>query len=223
MGGQTANDFTRPVELKCILDPASTMKRMIPLAVIFGFAVAILVALVLGLAFPSVGAVSAIGALVAWIGSATLMYSMKRAQLTHTYSEKQRLTLTPQGLRKVDGTIAIEMPWSGISRIEVRNSALASGRSVVGGGALGGAANGAIAAANTKIAAGIVGQATITPLQGASRKMLQAHDRSGGSNLRKGQPHQSPNGLIFPAEFEDNWTAGAVGAWLRHYRPDLHI
>lgn len=215
--------FTVPVELKCIIDPSKTMRRMIPMAVIFGFAIAILVALVLGLAFPTVGAISAIGAIIAWVASAMLMYTMKKAQLARIYGQQQRLTLTPLGMRKVDGTVVIDMPWGGISRIEVRNSALPGGHGVAGGGLAGGLANGAIATANTNIAAGIVGQATLTPMPGASRKMLQAHDRSSGANLRKGQPHQTPNGLIFPAEFEADWTTGTVGAWLRRYRPDLQL
>ena len=57
----------------------------------------------------------------------------------------------------------------------------------------------------------------------SSRKRLKVHDRLSGSNLRRGEPHTSPNCLIFPAEFEQNWQRGTVGAWLRHYRPDLQI
>jgi hypothetical protein len=30
-------------------------------------------------------------------------------------------------------------------------------------------------------------------------------------------------GIIFPHEFEEQWTTGLIGDWLRHYRPDLEL
>jgi hypothetical protein len=30
-------------------------------------------------------------------------------------------------------------------------------------------------------------------------------------------------GVIFPHEFDEQWTTGPIGDWLRHYRPDLEL
>lgn len=147
-----------------------------------------------------------------------------KTRLTRTYGEQQRLWLTPQGLRRTDGHIMTDMPWSGIDRIEVRNSSIQGHQvTMTDAPAVGMGTNAALNQAYTKIAAGIVGRATITPVPGASRAMLKRHDQTQGgrSKLRKGQPYDAPQGLIFPGEFEEDWAHGIVGAWLLHYRPDI--
>ena len=113
----------------------------------------------------------------------------------------------------------------GILRLEERNSALSTRKAGVIAGPAGMVANAGIAASQRKIAVGIVGHAVITPLPDARRAELRAHDRLNGglSNLAGGQPFSSDSGLVFPAEFEENWSQGTIGAWLRHYRPDLGL
>lgn len=199
---------------------------MIPL-LIFTFVFAgLVVAVIVGLMVPDVAAVSMIAGVIGGAVVASTMYLRIRNRLTRTYSDLQRLRLTPRGMQRADGTIVTDMPWATITRIEVRNSSL-PGRnaSVVRSGVAGAAANGAIDAAHTKVAAGIVGRATVSPLPGANRAQLKVHDRvSGGqSDLRGGRPHVAEQGLIFPGEFEDDWMHGTVGAWLRHYRPDVQL
>lgn len=117
------------------------------------------------------------------------------------------------------------MPWASILRLEERNSALSTRKAGAIAGPAGMVANAGIAASQRKIAVGIVGHAVITPLPDARRAELRAHDRLNGglSNLAGGQPFSSDSGLVFPAEFEENWSQGTIGAWLRHYRPDLGL
>ncbi|WP_420039584.1 hypothetical protein [Gordonia sp. MP11Mi] len=220
-------DFTTPVELRCILQPTSEMRRMIPLLVFTFLFAALVIAVIVGIIVPDVAAVSFVAGLVGGAVVAGSMYMRLKVRLTRTFGELQRLRLMPHGMQRTDGTIAIDMPWATVSRIEVRNSALPSSRraNLARAGAAGGVANGVLAAAQTKVAAGIVGRATLTPLPGASRARLKAHDRvSGGrAHLRRGQSHTTEQGLIFPGEFEAGWVHGTVGAWLRHYRPDLQL
>lgn len=215
--------FTKPIELKCILEPGQEMKRILPLAIFTFFFYGLVVAVIAGIVTGSGVAGYALGAVGGAIITA-LMYARTKARITRTYGEQQRLVVGPSGLTRYDGTISIEMPLSAITRFEVRNSALSSGGVNVGTtGVAGIAANAAISASSHKVAAGIVGRATLTPLAGANRAQLRAHDRNSGwqSHLTKGQSYVAEQALIFPAEFEDNWSNGTVGAWIRHYRPDL--
>lgn len=218
------HDFTRPVELNCVLDADATMPRLIPVLVVQAFAIWLLVALLIGVMFPEVAAVSLVGGIIVAASVCIPRYLSKRDELRHTYGRLQRLVLHPGGLHKVDGTLAVDMAWSSLQGFRHRNSALPSARNpVLAGNPMAPAAAAASRQAYTVMGWGIVGPGTLTPLAGASRKRLKVHDRLSGSNLRRGEPHTSPNCLIFPAEFEQNWQRGTVGAWLRHYRPDLQI
>ena len=67
----------------------------------------------------------------------------------------------------------------------------------------------------------IVGRGRVSPVPGAPRGVLRGHDRMTGSNLRKGESTVRDTAVIFPAEYEDNWSQGVVGTWVRAYRPDL--
>lgn len=215
--------FDRTLELRCTLDADRAMPRMVPQLLVLGFAVFLLTALPLGLMVPDVAAVSLVGGIVVAAIVCTAKFVTTRNRLRHTYGQVQRLVLHPGGMRKVDASVVVDMPWSGLHRFEHRNSALPASRGVRGANPMAGAANAALAHAHTVLAWGIVGHGTVSPAPGASRRVLKVHDRLGNSNLRHGQPHSSPNCLVFPGEFEQDWTGGEIGAWLRHHRPDLAL
>ncbi|EGD55905.1 hypothetical protein [Gordonia neofelifaecis] len=221
-----AGDFTTPVELRCVLQPDTEIRRAVPLLIFTFLFAALVVAVVIGVAAPDAPAVGIVCGLVAGAAASGAMYARMKSRLTRTYGQLQRLLLTPRGLQRTDGTVVNDMPWATMTRIEVRNSALPGRRAnVLRSGVAGAGANVAIGAAHTKIAAGIVGRSTLTPLPGANRTQLKVHDQTAGgrSNLSGGQPFVAEQGLIFPGEFETDWTRGVVGAWLRHYRPDLQL
>lgn len=213
--------FDKPAELRCILDPAQVIKRGIPLLILAGAVSWLVVAVALGLMFPTVAAVSFLGGLVASVTVPYLMYTRKRAQLADQYGQRTRLILSPNGLQRLDNAIAIEIPWSAVDRVELRKSALPSGAIRFIGGPLNTLANAAANTANAVSAAGIVGAGTLSPLPAASPAILKAHDRNAGSNLRKGQPFHANQAVIFPSEFEEDWVNGTIGSWLRYYRPDI--
>ncbi|MEZ5211152.1 hypothetical protein [Gordonia sp. (in: high G+C Gram-positive bacteria)] len=199
---------------------------MIPTVIFTTLFVGLVVAVIVGLMAPNTPAIWLTAAIVVGLATGGLMYGRIHARLARTYGDRQRLTVSPYGLIRTDGTIRTDMPWAGMNRIEVRNSALPGRRANVRqAGAAGVGANAVLDVARTKIAAGIVGRATISPLPGANRAQLKVHDRlSGGrSNLRGGGSHLAEQGLIFPGEFEENWAQGVVGAYLRHYRPDIRF
>jgi hypothetical protein len=218
-------DFSQPVELSCVRDPDKMMARTIPTLAVLAFAIWLLTALPLGLMFPHTGAISLIGGIVAAAAVCTVVYVRKRADLRHTYGQLQRLVVHPAGLRRFDDSIVIDMPWTAIRGFQYRNSGLPPARNAImsAGNPMAPAAAAALRRAHTVMAWGIVGHGTVAPLPGASKRTLKVHDRLGNSNLRGGQPHSSPNCLVFPEEFEENWSTGVVGAWLRHYRPDLSL
>lgn len=199
------------------------MRRFLPMAIAMAFAVWLLVALILGLMFPKTGAISFIGGTIAGVGVATLVFVKKRAQLRRQYGQQQRLILHTGGLRKFDHATVIDMPWTGITHLQTVNSSLPPGGRVHGAGLMQAAANAAVTAAHTAIATGIVGAGTITPLADAPNKVLAVMDRTYQSNLRSGQPHQTGSAVIFPREFDHDWVNGTIGAWLCHYRPDIHL
>ncbi|OKH72770.1 hypothetical protein EB73_08475 [Mycobacterium sp. SWH-M3] len=215
-------DYSRPVELTCALNADKTVTRLIPVLLVQAFAIWLLVALALGLMFPHVAAVSLVGGIIVAAAVCVPRYFRKRDELRRTYGQLQRLILHPGGLRKSDDSVVIDMPWAQITRFEYRNSALPPMRNpTLAGNAMRPAASAALRHAHTVMGWGIVGYGLVTPLPGASARKLKFLDELGRSNLLNGQPHQSPDCLIFPAEFEPNWPSGVVGAWLRHYRPDL--
>lgn len=219
-----APDFTRPVELTCVLNADTAMPRLIPALLVQAFAIWLLVALPLGVMFPHVAAVSLFGGIAVAAAVCIPRYLRKRDELRHTYGVQQRLVLHPGGLHKVDGTVAVDMAWASLSGFQYRNSALPSARNpILTGNAMAPAAAAAKRRAHTVMGWGIVGPGTISPLPGASPRRLKVHDRLGKSNLRHGVAHTSPQCLIFPAEFEQDWQHGTIAAWLQHYRPDLQI
>jgi hypothetical protein len=219
-------DFTDPIELRCAINADTTVTRLIPVLLVQAFAIFLLAALPLGLMFPHQGAISLVGGVAVAAAFCVPKYFRKRDELRRTYGAVQRLILHPGGLRKYDETIVIEMPWTQIDRFEYRNSSLPpTRRPVISGNPMVPAASAALRGAHTVMGWGIVGRGTVTPVPGASPAKLKVHDQLNGpgSNLRDGQPVSSPNCLIFPAEFEPHWTGGVIGAWLRHYRPDLAL
>ncbi|WP_157896304.1 hypothetical protein [Mycobacteroides chelonae] len=216
-------NFDQPLELRCVLDPAQVLKRGIPMLVVAGIVSWLVVAVTLGLMFPKVGAISFIGGLIAAAGVPYTIYASKRAKLAAQYGEHQRLILSPYGLQRVDNATVVDIRWNNIDRVETHNSALPSGAMRFIGGPLNAMANSAAAGASTAFAAGIIGKGTVTPLPGAPHAILKAHDRVSDSNLRGGQPLHAAQAVIFPSEFENDWTRSTIGAWLRHYRPDVTV
>lgn len=218
--------FTEPIELRCAINADATVTRLVPVLVVQAFAIFLLAALPLGLMFPHQGAISLVGGVAVAAAFCVPKYFRKREELRHTYGAVQRLILHPGGLRKYDDAIVIEMPWTQIGRFEYRNSSLPPNRTrVTGANPMVPAASAALRGAHTVMGWGIVGRGTVTPVPGASLVKLEVHDQLNGpgSNLSDGRPVSSPHCLIFPAEFEPDWTSGVVGAWLRHYRPDLGL
>lgn len=214
-----SHDFTTPVELPCILDPQAVLKSSILLFVVSFFFFGLIGAIVLGLALDAGGVVAyTCGAIVGAIVVA-LMYTSMKKRLERTYGELQRLQLSPQGIRRTDGTITTEMPWENINRLQVTNYALQTARTS-GAGVAGGLTNAPIDVGQNRVSHGIVGRSTLYPLPGAVRMQLRQHDINAGSrNLRRGKPVEAEEALIFPAEFENNWEQGLVGAWLRPLPP----
>lgn len=217
------HDFTRPTELACVLDADAVTKRLWVLFAMIGAVAWLVAAVALGLMFPETTPVVLSGSILVAVGAAVASYQAKRHQLRRHYGQLQRLILHPGGLRRFDPYVVIDIPWTGISGLTWRNSALPSPSRVHTASALAGAANAAIDRSQTVMAAGILGDGTIAPLPGASRRMPQIQDRLYGSEMVRGYPHSGPNCVIFPAEFEKDWATGVVGAWLRHYRPDLEL
>lgn len=216
-------NFDQPVELRCILEPTKVLKRGIPLLIMAGVVSWLVVAVTLGLMFPTVAAISFIGGFIAAVAVPYLMYARKHAQLASQYGTQTRLILSANGLQRLDNAVAIEIPWSSVDRIETHNSALPSGAMRFIGGPLNAMANAAVSTASTAFAAGIIGEGTLSPLPGAPHAILKAHDRNSGSKLRNGQPFQAAQAVIFPSEFENDWTRGTIGTWVRHYRPDVAV
>lgn len=218
-------DFSSPVELRCVLDPDATARRFIPLAAIAFIPAFLLSAIPLGLAFPESNAVSIVGGVLVGIAVPIALYFSKRNNLRRVYGEQQRLLLTPQGMRKTDNAVVVEIAWRDIAQLTQHNSSLTAASQPRGRGLAGaavGAAAGALSSANAQ---GITGYGSVTPLPGASRRLLAAHDRTfgRGSHLARGVAHQHPRAVVWPAEFEKDWAGGTIGAWLRHYRPDIIV
>ncbi|MCB9441577.1 MAG: hypothetical protein H6523_15175 [Mycolicibacterium sp.] len=216
-------DYSRPFELACVLDANIVMKRMTSLFVILALVVWLVAAVALGLMFPDITPVWLGGSFLVAAATAAAAYIAKRNQLRRQYGQLQRLILHPGGLRRFDPWVVIDISWTDITAITWRNSALGSPSRVHRTGAAGAATNAAIAQSHTVMASGITGTGTIAPLPGASTKILQIQDGLYGSQLARGYPFTGPDCVIFPAEFEHDWTHGIVGAWLHHYRPDMTI
>jgi len=219
-------DFSGTVELPCIIDVGETLKRFIPMFIVSFLFFGLVGTFVVAMAFHDpVPVVSySCGVVVGALVVTAMSFSMKK-RLTVTYGTRQRLWLSPQGLHRTDGTVATWMPWSGVQGFVTMNSAIQTSRTTTGNAA-GLGTNTALNAAQKVIAEGIVGSATLQKQPTAVRRQLAVHARHSGPHhcgLPRGDAVPSDRALIFPGEFEQNWRAGTVGAWMRHYRPDLGV
>lgn len=217
----TPTDFQRPVELGSIQQADRTLVRFLPVLVMMAAGVLVLSLLVLGLLMPHSPGVYYPVSVLAAVAIPALMYHRKRRQLTTEYRQHKRLTLSPAGMRRVDGATVIELPWQGITRFQseaVSFAAKSKGPIVL---PVAGIANAAKAVAHSVKALGILGDGTVAPAPGASPQVLKMHDGVNGSQLAAGKNYSTPNALIFPSEFERDWIDGVIGSWLRHYRPDI--
>ena len=222
MSGSSA-DFQRPVELGSIQRADGTLMRFLPVLVMMAVGVLVLSLLVLGLLMPRSPAVYYPVSVLAAVVIPALMYRQKHRQLTTEYRLHKRLTLSPAGMRRVDGATMVDIPWQGITRIQseaVSFAAKSKGPIVL---PVAGIANAAKAVAHSAKALGILGDGTVAPASGASPRVLKMHDERNGSQLAAGKTYRTPNALIFPSEFELDWIDGIIGSWLRHYRPDIQL
>ncbi|MFL0243589.1 hypothetical protein [Mycobacterium sp. SMC-17] len=218
-----ATDFESPVELGSIQQADRTLARFLPVLAMMAVGVLLLSLLILGLLMPHSPAVYYPVSVLAAVAIPALMYRQKRRQLTTEYRRHKRLTLSPAGLRRADGTTIVDIPWQGINRIQhepVSFAAKAKGPIVL---PVTGIANAAKAIAHSVTALGILGDGTVAPAPGASPRVLKMHDDRNGSRLVAGEVARTANALIFPSEFEHDWIDGTIGAWLRHYRPDITL
>jgi len=216
-------DFHRPVELGSIQQADGTLVRFLPVLAMMAVGVLVLFLLVLGLLMPHSPGVYYPVSVVAAVAIPALMYRQKRRQLNAEYRLRKRLTLSPAGMRRVDGATVVELPWQGITRLQseaVSFAAKSKGPIVV---PVAGIANAAKAVAHSVRALGILGDGTVAPAAGASPRVLKMHDGVNGSQLAAGKAYRTPNALIFPSEFERDWIDGVIGSWLRHYRPDIQL
>lgn len=220
-GSSTA--FGHPVELASIEQADRTLVRFLPVLLMMAAGVLILALLVLGLLMPHSPGVYYPLSVLAAVAVPALLYRQKRRQLTTEYRQHKRLTLSPAGLRRVDGATVVDIPWEGINRIQpeaVSFAVQAKGPIVL---PVTGIANAAKAIAHSAKALGILGDGTVAPAQGAPPRVLQMHNERGGAQLAVGKITHTPNALIFPSEFERNWIDGVIGSWLQHYRPDIRL
>ncbi|SUA31502.1 Uncharacterised protein [Mycolicibacterium fortuitum] len=218
----SASDFSSDVELRSIQRADKTLLRFIPMLIVMAAAVLVLALLVLGLMFPrSPGLYYPLSVAIA-IAVPAAMYLQKRKQLANDYGRHKRLILSPAGMRRTDANTIVDIPWSGIDRFQQENvSVAARSRTVIL--PVSGIVNAAKSMAHSTKALGIMGQGTVQAAPTASGRVLRMHDDLNGSELAKGQVRPTPNALIFPSEFENDWARGTIGAWIRHYRPDIPL
>lgn len=220
--------FTDPVELPCISNPEKLLVRFIPIMIILGIGVGLLVMLILG--FTMNPAIYVTGSALAGVAATTIAYWVRRNRLVSENAAK-RLVLSPTGIHRVDGTTVIDMPWESIHSLQnasyfVRkrsslSTATTAGAITTAGTGIYAAAGaaGAIAYAPTNVV--IVGRANIAPAAGARAKDLRAYDKLTGRALNQGKAHTADDARIYPSDYEDDWVNGAIGQWLRHFRPDM--
>lgn len=216
-------DFQTPVELGSIQEADRTLARFLPVLAMMAVGVLVLSLLIFGLLMPHSPALYYSLSVLAALAIPAAMYRQKRRQLTTEYRQHKRLTLTPAGLRRIDGVTVVDIPWQGITRLQseaVSVAAKPKGPIVL---PVAGIANAAKAIAHSAKALGILGDGTVAPAPGATQRALKMHDELNGSQLAAGAVRRTPNALIFPSEFEREWVDGVIGSWLRHYRPDIQL
>ena len=148
--GSGRGDFTTPVELRCVMTPTGELKRAIPLTIVTFLFAGFVALVVIGIALNPPAPVAFGGAVVVGAIVAGFAYLRTWSRLRRVYGEQQRLLLTPQGLRRTDGTLLIDMPWASILRLEERNSALSTRKAGVIAGPAGMVANAGIPRPNAR-------------------------------------------------------------------------
>jgi len=207
-------DFARPVQLKGCRDADAYVRGAWGMKIGIAFGICFVSFFVLAFTTQN-PVVSYLGAPVVAVALTAFILRRKRAVLRRRFAE-QTLELSPSGLVRADDCAYVEMAWSGLVRVAQQDSAIPLAGLTPGGRAYAGALN----AARADVSLALVGNATVTPAPGAPRGLLMAMDRATGSRLARGQQHVGLS-YIFPAEYEENWTDGVIGAWVRHYRPDV--
>jgi hypothetical protein len=215
------SDFTTPVELGSIQSADRTLVRFLPVLVLMGVGVLVLTLLVLGLLMPGVPAVYYPVSVALAVAVPTLMYMQKRRQLNDEYRLNKTLRLSPEGLRRTDGTTVVEISWPGVTRFQEEPVSFAANSKGPIVFPVTGVANAAKRAVHSTTALGLLGVGTVAPRPGATQRSLQLHDERNGSRLQFGDVHNTDRALIFLSEFESDWRNGVIGSWLRHYRPDI--
>ncbi|MHA3023889.1 hypothetical protein ACXPWS_26910 [Mycobacterium sp. BMJ-28] len=215
------SDFTTPVELRSIQSADRTLVRFLPVLVLMAGGVLVLTLLILGLLMPGVPGVYYPASVALAVAVPTLMYVQKRRQLNDEYRLNKTLRLSPEGLRRTDGTTVVEISWHGVTRFQEEPVSFAANSKGPIVFPVTGVANAAKRAAHSTTALGLLGVGTVAPRPGATQRALQLHDERNGSRLQFGDVNNTDRALIFPSEFESDWRNGVIGSWLRHYRPDI--
>lgn len=216
-------DFQTPVELGSIQEPDGTLARFLPVLAMMAVGVLVLSLLIFGLLMPHSPGLYYSLSVFAAVAIPAVMYRQKRRQLTTEYRQHKRLTLSPAGLRRIDGVTVVDIPWQGITRLQSEAVSVAAKPKVPIVLPVAGIANAAKAVAHSAKALGVLGDGTVAPAPGATQRALKMHDELNGSQLAAGAVRHTPNALIFPSEFEREWIDGVIGSWLRHYRPDIQL
>lgn len=208
-------DFSQPLVLKGVRNADEFMRKSIGFMVVIAVPTYFLSMLVCVIALQSgLGYLVAVGVTAVVLA---IFYVRKRSTLRKRFSQ-QMLHLSPAGLVKIDDCMKAEIAWRDIREVRQQNSAINTGGGISPvGGAISGAAN----AAKQDVSLAIIGQGRVSPVPGAPRSLLRAHDKQTGTRLSRGESTILTQAVIFPTEYEVNWPQGVVGAWLRHYRPDL--
>lgn len=211
------------IELRCIQSADKTLLRFIPLLILFGVCVLILAGIVFSLLMQSNLELATVLAVVAAVTIPAMMYIRRRGRLRHEYTHQKRLILAPAGLRRVDATTDLQMPWSGVQGITVTDNVVMNGVHIPIAGPVRGQVQEGRFLGSHRHAEAICGGAVIAPADGASKSSVKILDLRTGSRLAEGELASTRSGIIFPSEFEQDWRRGTIGTWLRHYRPDLRL
>lgn len=189
----TTQDFSGPVELRCIVRPDDTVRRTVPLMIIsFAAAVAatgalasyLLDNLLLGIVLGAL-----LGTVLCWM-------LLRQARSTPDRTN-QRLILSVQGLTGTDGTLTTRMAWGDVRAVTTPKGANRVG--IVG---------------NARLTADPSGDRVLLDRYAAFS--------TDAAVFRRGETVVDEGGALFPGDFEADWRSGTVGRWLRHYRPDLN-
>ncbi|NOS00971.1 hypothetical protein [Mycobacteroides abscessus] len=220
-----STDFT---EFPCISNPDKLLARFIPIMILFGVGAGLLVMLALG--FTMNPAIYVTGSALAGFSTIAIAYWVRRNRIL-AENRAKRLVLSQTGIRRVDATTIVDMPWQSIHSLQnasyfVRkqtspSTTMTAGVIATAGTGIYAAAGAAGAIAYAPTAPIIVGRAGVEPAPGARLKDLRAYDKLTGRALSQGRGHIADDARIYPSDYEDNWGNGTIGQWLRQFRPDL--